>query len=180
MVLKMVRHQKGRKLKKLKWKKGNVDSCTPFKKIHRVKGYIHAGLGVHKIPSSKPTAWTITHMVTGMGVVHDIPVFRIMADVKEFASKLLEHDDWIIEGAEWGSYNNYNRVIELSAILRQVQLESGFEINTKKMRYADEKKERHLCDCGKIAQRYVLSMDRTKKWVHKCLECEPYDERIEK
>ncbi len=179
MVLKMVRHQKGRKLK-LKWKKGNVDSCTPFRKIHRVKGYIHKGLGVHKIPSSKPAAWTITHMVTGMGVAHSISGFRIMADVKEFATRLLRDDDWIIKGAEWGSYNNEERVKELSVILRQTLKEFGYQTHTEKVCEVDSKKERYLCDCGKIAERYVMSMDREKKWEHKCLSCKPYDERIEK
>ena len=161
-------------MKKLKWKKGKVDICTPFLKIHRVKGYICGWLGVHKIPDSKPTAWSITHMVTGLGVVHSLPAFRTMAQVKEFGALLLADDNWFIEGAEWGDVNNVGRSIELWDILHRVKVECGYVPPTDKLPASERDKERHICSCGKIAQRYMLSTDRQEKWKHYCLQCKPY------
>lgn len=161
-------------MKKLKWKKCAVHMCTPFLKRHIVRGYVSGYLAVHKLPDSKPTAWSITHIQTGLGVVHSLPAFRTMAEVKAFGALLLVHDNWFIEGATWGSNNNDVRTIELWDILHRAKVECGFVLPTEKPLKSESDKERYICGCGKIATRYILSTDRRKRWEHKCLTCEPY------
>lgn len=178
-----MKHQKGEKLAKLKWKKGDIALCSPSLERSVVSGYICGELGIHKIPekdkrSPKDPAWTITHIKTGTYVsAQRQPPFRTLAEAKEFAGELMKRDTWYIEGAEFGSTEHCKpeRLWALGAILREVLVNDGYYIDERKYCHADKEVVRHMCSCGKIAERYIKSLDKKKKWEHKCLDCEPHD-----
>lgn len=159
---------------KLKWKKGTINLCTPLLKRHVVKGYIHGQLGVYKEPDSKPTQWGITHIKTGLNAIHGMRrSFRLMTEVKEFASRMMKEDSWYIEGAVWGDAVDHNRTNSLAKVLCGLLDEDGYKADYRKYNPADKEVVRYLCSCGKAAERYILSIGK-KKWAHRCLECEPH------
>lgn len=166
---------------KLKWKKGLINLCTPLLKRHVVKGYIHGELGVYKVPGSKPTQWSITHITTGMNCLTGVWIaFMKMVEVKEFASKLLASDTWYIEGAEWGDLSQVSdaRIASVCEVLASTLEAEGYKVDTRKYDPADKEVVLHMCtDCGKIAKRYILAIG--DKWKHKCLDCEPYTKEEE-
>jgi hypothetical protein len=170
-------------MKKLKWKKAKVELCTTFRKVHIVDGYECGFLAIHKIPesddkrSAKDPNWTITHIKTGLGIWCQCqPPFRTLVEAKDFAGKLMNGDTWFIEGAKFGDTGNTGRVNELAKKFIEALTEEGYKKDTRKHSHDDKSKEIYKCDdCGRIADRYILSLDRKKKWVHRCLECEPHD-----
>jgi predicted ArsR family transcriptional regulator len=97
-----------------------------------------------------------------------------MDEVKDFATKLLSRDTWCIEGAEWGKASNKKRVASLNKILTEVLIAEGYKPDTRKYNPAEREVKLHKCSCGKIAKRYISSLDRTVKWENKCLNCEPH------
>ncbi len=166
-------------MKKLKWKKAVVQTVTPFLKHHDVKGYTCGELAVHKLPNSKPTAWSITHVKTGMGIwsAHQAP-FRTMVEVKEFARQLLTFDTWYIENAGWGDLpeSTDDRVKSLQLVLRTVLHTNGYKEDYRRFSPTDNPKPVYLCKCGKIGDRYMLTISK-EKWRHFCLDCEPHDNK---
>ncbi len=161
-------------MKKLKWKRCKIDLCTPLLKRHVVMGYVHGELGVHKAPGSKPAFWGITHIKTGMNATHGMRrSFRTMAEVKEFATRMLARDTWYIEGAVWGDAVDHSRVNNLNKMLCGLLEEDGYTPDLRKYNPVDTETTLHMCSCGKIAERYIRSLGKDR-WAHKCLECEPY------
>ncbi len=158
---------------------GKINTCPPFHKRHVMKGYIHGQLCVHKVPGTKPQQWSITHVATGMNVIIDLKIaFMKMAEVKEFATKLLARDTWYIESAGWGRYGDYKRHEALQKVLKEVLEGEGYKVDTRVYNPAEKEVIRHMCSCGKIAKRYIRSEDK-ERWKNKCLECEPYTKENE-
>jgi len=164
-------------VKKLRWKKSLVEICTPLHCHHDVKGYSHGELAVHKIPCSKPIAYTITHIKTGMRVNgRNQAPYRTLKEAKEFVARMLQYDTWYIEGAEWGDLSKVKpeRIMALSLVVQGLLQEDGYKIDKAVYNPTDKETVLHKCDCGKIAQRYILAIG--SKWKHKCLSCEPHTE----
>ncbi len=162
---------------KLKWKKGLIKLCTPLLKAHDVLGYTHGQLAVHKRPGMNPLQWGITHIITGMDVMTHagIAIMRF-ADVKSFAAELLESDTWHIEGAGWGVRGEPGRHKALQEILKRVLESHGYRVDTRKYSHADREVVRNMCQrCGALSDRYILSLDKKRKWEHLCTSCEPHN-----
>ena len=165
-------------------KKATIDICTPFKKRHRVKGYVEGNLGIHKIPTDgKNYLYTITHITTGYGIVHTIPPFRTLKETKEFCLKLLKKDSWNIADADWGDISRVpkKRLLKLYSIFDEVARELGWRAIDKKVKDSSTPSEdKYKCEtCGNNSTR-VRYMLKPKGWGIFCLDCQPYDKRIEK
>ena len=173
-------------MKPLKWKKGELNICTPSLGCKVVKGYKYGELGVHRIPElggikhgAKDPAWSITHLTTGCGIsAINQPPFKTLADAKEFASRLMQSDTWYIEGAEFGNTDRVKpgRILALVKVLKTLLIEDGYASSLVGNEQGIRETVLHMCDCGKIAERYILAIGN--KWKHRCLECEPHTKGV--
>ena len=110
-------------------KKQTIEICTPLGASIKVKAYTQGNLAVHKIPYSDKIAWTITHIPSGYGIVHEIAPFSTRKEAGIVASKLLEIDDWCLGIAKWGCipYSASQRVNELFEIFKSAIIRHGKE-----------------------------------------------------
>ncbi len=164
---------------KLKWRKALIHCCTTLGKRHVFKGYSCGELGIYKLPDSKPVSWGIQHIKSGMYVSsrRKVPC-RTMAEVKDLAGRLMAKDTWYIEGAEWGDLSKVDesRLDNLAKLYMEVLYDEGYKKSEAGCEHKTKVITAYLCDCGKMASRYMLSSDKKHRWKHYCLECQPYKE----
>ena len=146
---------------KFKWKKGTINLCTPFNKVHIVNGYVCGMLAIHKIPEiddvkhgAKDNVWTITQVQTGLGIwARRQPPFRTLAEAKDFAGRLMLSDTWYIEGATFGDGGG-DRIKALEKVFADELIREFYFPSMRESDPLANPKEQYVCGtCGEASER---------------------------